>query len=65
MRIQSRTFSAGVPASVECEIVGSRPVPEVTWFVCDHYTKSYIKEIPPQSRSFAINKHLNVFVFRF
>ncbi|XP_028967200.1 cell adhesion molecule 4-like [Galendromus occidentalis] len=31
MRIQSRTFSAGVPASVECEIVGSRPVPEVTW----------------------------------
>ncbi|KAK8767270.1 hypothetical protein V5799_005945 [Amblyomma americanum] len=33
VRIGARPFKDGVPASVECEVVGSRPAPLVTWYV--------------------------------
>ncbi|XP_077538613.1 protein turtle homolog B-like [Haemaphysalis longicornis] len=35
VRIGARPFKDGVPASVECEVVGSRPAPLVTWYVGD------------------------------
>ncbi|KAH7947775.1 hypothetical protein HPB52_015792 [Rhipicephalus sanguineus] len=33
VRIRARPFKDGVPASVECEVLGSRPAPLVTWYV--------------------------------
>ncbi|XP_075553703.1 neural cell adhesion molecule 2-like [Dermacentor variabilis] len=33
VRIRARPFKNGVPASVECEVLGSRPTPLVTWYV--------------------------------
>lgn len=31
--ITPRQFYEGVPTNVECEVVGSRPAPEVTWYL--------------------------------
>ncbi|KAL3194223.1 hypothetical protein MRX96_016355 [Rhipicephalus microplus] len=35
VHIRARPFKDGIPASVECEVLGSRPAPLVTWYVGD------------------------------